>query len=567
MGQPRVAHRYGQASRLRGTLRVADPSLLRATVAAGTRVEGVTYFPPPEGETRWPHVQNWAWDHWSYWLTLAKWTPAQIEQYRLDRDLYGVGLPELDKKGKPVLNGTIRWLYRPTPKQVLLHNASAPNVLWGGAAGGSKSTGLRWDAYKRCLSCSGYRVLLMRRLATELFEHHLDLARREVEPLGARVVENEIRFANGSLIRGGHCQHPGDELRFLSIEYDCIDIDELATLEQSQANEIMSRARTTKEGVTALVRCTSNPGGAHTIYVVDRWITKTIDRDEDPFYDPADYAYIPARLYDNPYLMDPDGTFTTYEKRLGPLPPQRRDQLLNGDWSAISGQFFPEYKDRWTEEGGHLRRLELGHDTKILRTIDWGYNAPGCCLWLALLPDGHLHVANEYRFERTLAAEVAEKIDRETRDYGWRVTYSVLDPACFPKTGLHGESVAETFARAHVPCQEGDNARVLGWQRLRHWLAKAPDGMPWLTIDPSCRYLRRTLPGLVSDSREPEDVNTEGDDHGPDALRYGVMSRPSPSRSPLPQKFLPGTLGWLRTKGSVKPSRRKIGGRVSARAR
>jgi len=527
-----------------------------ARIKAGERIPGLTFFPPPPGTDAWPHVSKWHWDHWVYWLELGGWSAPQIARYHQDRDTFGVGMPTLDARGRVLPKAPIRWLYRPTPKAVLLHNATTPNVLWGGAAGGSKSTGLRWDAYKRCLMMPGYRVLLMRRLATELFEHHLDLARREVEAFGARVVENEVRFANGALIRGGHCQHPGDELRFLSIEYDCIDIDELATFEQSQANEIMSRARSTKEGVQALVRCTSNPGGAHTVYVVDRWITKTVSKEDDPFYDPDDFIYIPARLYDNPYLMDPDGSFRTYEKRLGPLPPQRRDQLLNGDWSAITGQFFPEYKDRDTGDGGHIRRLVIPPDCRVVRAVDWGYNNPGCCLWLALLPDGHVHVAHEYRFTQTLATDVADKIARETKDLGLNPVYTVIDPSTFNKTGHVGESVAETFARQRVPCQAGDNSRVLGWQRLRHWLAHAPDGIPWLTVDPGCRYLRRTLPSLISDVRDPEDVNTEGDDHAADALRYGVMSRPSPSRSPLQSTPGPGTVGYLKAHGDRHPGSR-----------
>ena len=210
----------------------------------------------------------------------------------------------------------------------------------------------------------------------------------------------------------------------------------------------------------------------------DRWITKTITKADDPFYDANDFIYIPARLYDNPYLMDPDGSFRTYEKRLGPLPPQRRDQLLNGDWSAITGQFFPEFRDRDIGQGGHIRRLDIPTDTRIIRAIDWGYNDPGCCLWLAMLPDGHIHVAAEYRYEQTIAADVAEKISRETADRGWRVTYTVMDPSAFNKTGHMGEGIAETFARGKVPCQEGDNSRNLGWQRLRHWFATAPDGIP-----------------------------------------------------------------------------------------
>ena len=119
-----------------------------------------------------------------------------------------------------------------------------------------------------------------------------------------------------------------------------------------------------------------------------------------------------------------------------------------------------------------------------------------------------------------------------------------------------GEGIAETFARNHVPCQAGDNSRTLGWQRLRHWLVPAPDGIPWLTIDPGCRYLRRTLPGLISDVVQPEDVNTEGDDHAADALRYGLMSRPSPMRTPLRDQFGPGTIGYLKAKGDRHPGSR-----------
>ncbi len=43
-----------------------------------------------------------------------------------------------------------------------------------------------------------------------------------------------------------------------------------------------------------------------------------------------------------------------------------------------------------------------------------------------------------------------------------------------------------------------------------------------------CQNLVRTLPGLVHDELKPEDVNTDGEDHAPDALRYGLMSRPAP---------------------------------------
>ena len=152
-----------------------------------------------------------------------------------------------------------------------------------------------------------------------------------------------------------------------------------------------------------------------------------------------------------------------------------------------------------------------------------------------MLPDGHVHVAHEYRFSAAPSPPRSRK--RSTA----RPRIAGGRPQLHRDRPLAPSIARATWARASPkpsrattsPCQAGDNARTLGWQRLRHWLVPAPDGIPWLTIDPSCRYLRRTLPGLISDVRDPEDVNTEGDDHAADALRYGLMSRPSPTEESL----------------------------------
>jgi hypothetical protein len=49
---------------------------------------------------------------------------------------------------------------------------------------------------------------------------------------------------------------------------------------------------------------------------------------------------------------------------------------------------------------------------------------------------------------------------------------------------------------------------------------------PRLKVFSTCRNLIRTLPMLPIDSNDPEDVDTDAEDHAYDALRYGVMSRP-----------------------------------------
>jgi hypothetical protein len=88
-----------------------------------------------------------------------------------------------------------------------------------------------------------------------------------------------------------------------------------------------------------------------------------------------------------------------------------------------------------------------------------------------------------------------------------------------------GESIAETLQRHGLPMLKGDNDRKNGWQRCHELLRMAPDGRPWLTVDVSCTYGLRSLPAQMSDKRDPDDVNTGGDDHWVDAWRYGAMSR------------------------------------------
>ena len=46
---------------------------------------------------------------------------------------------------------------------------------------------------------------------------------------------------------------------------------------------------------------------------------------------------------------------------------------------------------------------------------------------------------------------------------------------------------------------------------------------PWLTIHPRCKYLIRTLPLMVQDTHDAEDLDSESDDHACDAVRYLLM--------------------------------------------
>ena len=42
-----------------------------------------------------------------------------------------------------------------------------------------------------------------------------------------------------------------------------------------------------------------------------------------------------------------------------------------------------------------MNTLVIPRAIECLGALDWGFNGPGCLLWVAALPDGRLHVLRE----------------------------------------------------------------------------------------------------------------------------------------------------------------------------
>lgn len=538
--------------------------------------EQIRFVPPGGPDAEWPPVADWTDAEWAHWMRahnrydiLNQYSDAQIQQYlTIDRYKYGIGFsaPGLGGvKGMPpwAQPDKFVWFYLPTPVAVPFHASKVPNLLFGGAAGGTKSHSARHDALRHCFAIPEFRAILMRRTFEELKRNHLDRIRSEAARMNAffgkeivQVVlgDHEVRVdvhgkGRESKIIFGHCQNLGDEEKYLGDAYDGFYPDEMATFEQKQIIGVAGRLRSDKPNIVARMGGTSNPGGAYTLWLKDWFIDKATAKiwAENPRYKPEKYLFIRAMLYDNPYYMDPDGTYTNYEDRLFAYDAERRRQLLLGDWDALTGQFFPEFS-----RARHVKTLAVPPGCKLERWIDWGYSPHyGICLWVAMLPSGRAYVVYEWKFngenarQLLVAAQVAQKIKQITIDEVFpllqvkRITRSLADPSMWAGDGHTGEDYAETFARHGVPLQQADNDRVLGWGRLRHWLREAPDGLPWLIYHPRCETSIRTIPALTRDKSDPDDINTDGEDHPADAARYGVMGRPTPTQLRESAIFVP----------------------------
>ncbi len=186
------------------------------------------------------------------------------------------------------------------------------------------------------------------------------------------------------------------------------------------------------------------------------------------------------------------------------------------------------------------------------------YGGPHVCLWIAILPDGALHVRSEWQWPRGVISMISRDIRTRTRELQINtVRYTVADKAQLvgKESDDYGETRLETFRANNLSIRDQTHDPIQGWTRIQELLAVRPDGRPWLTIHPSCQHLIRALTQAVSDPTNSEDVTPFSDDQALRALRVGVMSRPSPKpfvKPPLPKNAVGRLLEECRTGGESK---------------
>ncbi len=404
----------------------------------------------------------------------------------------------------------------PNPKQEAFFASRAKYTAYGGARGGGKSWALRRKLVAMCLRYAGIRCLLLRRTLEELKANHIYPMLREY---GALVTWQEkdraFLFANGSRIDAGYCACERDVLRYQGQEYDIIAIDEATQLTEQQFTVFRACLR----GVGDFPRrmyLTCNPGG-----VGHAWVKRLfIDRDYRAGERGEDYAFISARLQDNPVLMqaDPD-----YLSQLQSLPPRLRDAWLDGRWDSFSGQFFPEFT-----EDRHVIPASGGDVVGCFGAMDYGFDRLAVLL-MGRESNGHLVVLGERCVSGLTLREAAHEAVALFERAPTRPTYVVASPDLWNRrqdSGLSGVAVMQTVP-GMPPMRAADDRRVAGWRTVRQYLHETlADGRARLQICRSCDELIRCMQALQCDPQRIEDAASRPHEltHAPEALRYGVMS-------------------------------------------
>jgi hypothetical protein len=237
----------------------------------------------------------------------------------------------------------------PTPPQMAFMLAPHPEVLFGGAAGPGKSTGLLLAALMY-VHVPGYAALIVRRTFQQLSKPGglMSKAREWLAPTDARWNDDTRTWTFpkwNTTLTFGHLENAGtgpddlgDEVNFQGQEYQFIAPDELTQLPHPWPYlYLMTRLRRLKENpVPVRMRPTSNPGGAGHEWVKARWGIGTDLAGQPLPPSPPDRLYIPAFGRDNPHL-----DWASYLRGLGQLDPVTQAQLIHGNWDVRpSGDLF-----------------------------------------------------------------------------------------------------------------------------------------------------------------------------------------------------------------------------------
>jgi hypothetical protein len=305
-----------------------------------------------------------------------------------------------------------------------------------------------------------------------------------------------------------------------------------------------SRLRTTKgSGLELYQRATTNPGGPGHSWVKkmfvdpapsgeDFWATdietgKTLmwpqghTRSGEPLFK---RRFIPATLFDNPYLAD-DGM---YEANLLSLPEYQRKQLLEGNWDVNEGAAFPE----WNRTIHVVEPFNIPNNWAKFRACDYGYGSYTGVLWFAVSPSEQLVVYRELYVSKVLATDLADMVLEAEAEDG-TIRYGVLDSSLWHKRGDTGPSLAEQMIIKGCrwrPSDRSRGSRIAGKNEIHRRLQVDEfTEEPRLVFFSSCLQTISQLPSIPLDKNNSEDVNTHSEDHLYDALRYGVMTRPRSS--------------------------------------
>lgn len=337
-----------------------------------------------------------------------------------------------------------------------------------------------------------------------------------------------LKFNNGSRVILGGFKDEKDIDKYVGIEYDVIGIEEENQLSEQKIEMLRGSLRTSKPDWIPRLYASFNPGGLGHGYVKHTFV--------EPYRQGLEQKtrFIPATYKDNPNL-NPE-----YVEYLEGLPGQLGRAWREGDFDILAGQYFTE----WRQDIHVVEPFPIPDSWRKFCALDYGYEAPSSLGWYAVSPDNQTFRYRELYRSGLTYSHLAEEYVSLTPNTE-TIEYIACDPSIWNKDGKHddGLSGAEIFERRikeltgkSIRLERANNDRLAGWSVVREYLRpyrrKDVQGKEYTTaklqVFDTCPHLIRTVPLQVHDDTNPEDLDTDVEDHALDDVRYALMSRPRP---------------------------------------
>ncbi len=429
---------------------------------------------------------------------------------------------------------------------------------------------MRCAAIFWCSMVPGLQVYVFRRLFPDLVKNHMEgphgfrvLLASWVASKHVDIVEDEIRFWNGSRIFLSHCKDEKDRFKYQGAEIHVLLIDELTHFTEVIYRFLRTRVRAVgldapPEYNIPRILCGSNPGN-----VGHQWVKKAfVDRGAFSIEQMPDdeggmlRQFIPAKLVDNPSMEHDDPKYRARLRGAGSASLVKA--LEDGDWNVIEGAFF----DGWRTEKHVVEPFVIPAHWARIRGFDWGFAKPFAVQWWAVvsepvqsgdvyIPRGAMVLYRQW-YGSTGQADVGLRLQADevakgivSREPDEKISIGIADTQIFAQEGRAngymgptiGERMNKVFGGAgHALWLPADKSRRQGWDQLRGRLEGDADGNPMMVVFNTCSDFIRTLPALQHDPLDPEDLDTDLEDHDGDCARYVAMSRPWARPTPQPEQ-------------------------------
>lgn len=455
--------------------------------------------------------------------------------------------------------------------QSLFLSCPITEILYHGTRGSAKTDALlmKFAKYVNLGFGENWRGVIFRQTYKQL-EDVIAKTRRWYRAIFPNATYNRSRFSwewpDGETLLLRHMHDIDDYWNYHGHEYPFIGWEELTNWGSLDCYEAMKACnRSSYPGMPRFYLSTCNPfGRGHS--AVKRYFISPAPPGTVILNDEGDARVaIHGSIIENTILQTND---PAYIRKLNAISdPNRRKAWRFGSWDITAGGMFD---DLWSDQYHSCPAFRIPDGWVIDRGHDWGSSRPSATLWYAesdgvpfneisdepgeegrktgrvlWYPRGHLFIIEEFytwtgeenvgtKMEVKQLAKRGKAIEAK-RGWAGRVRPGPADSSIY--TAEPGEkSIGQKFSDEgfpFTPAFKGPGSRVNGWQLIRELLANSippEEGErrqeePGLTVFRRCIQTRRTLPVVPRDEKEPDDVDTESEDHIPDTVRYKALAR------------------------------------------